>query len=118
MYKMMTLSKDERKMTNDTKSAEVNQAQGGGVESATKELDALAELQALRARMLPMFQAVAREYRTRTDPGYPVVVDNVELGGYFGTDIDPNYGLYIMTDGAKVFAQINLIGWRTDVRSS
>ncbi|MDI3340958.1 MAG: hypothetical protein QJR03_10550 [Sphaerobacter sp.] len=84
----------------------------------TNEPAGMAELRALRARMLPMFEAVAREYATRTEPGYPLVFDNVEDGGFFGIHLEPGYGLYIMTDGQSVFAQINIIGWRTDVRSS
>lgn len=76
------------------------------------------ELRALRDRMLPMLRVVAREYRTRTVAGYPIVVDNVEDAGYFGIHLDPRYGLDILTDGESVFAQLNVIGWRTDVRSS
>src|SRR5690606_6894025 len=68
--------------------------------------------------MLPMFEVVAQGYATRTEPGYPIVFDSVEENGYFGIHLDPGYGLYIMTDGTSVFAQINIIGWRTDVRSS
>ena len=69
--------------------------------------------------MLPMLHVVGAEYDTRTEPGYPVVFDNVEEGGYFGINLDPGYGLYIMmTDGQQITAQINIIGWRTDVRSS
>jgi hypothetical protein len=95
------------------------EAMTGGTQSgAAQSSDALAELGALRTRMLPMFQVLAEEYRTRTDPGYPVVVDSVDVGGYFGIILDPMYGLYIMTDGERVFAQISMVGWRTDVRSS
>ncbi len=79
---------------------------------------ALDELRALRDRMLPMLEVVAQEYETRTEPGYPIVLDNVESGGYFGINLDPGYGLYVMTDGQRVFAQLNIIGWRNDVRSS
>ncbi len=32
--------------------------------------------------------------------------------------LDPSYGLYFMTDGEQVIAQINMVGWRNDVRSS
>lgn len=86
--------------------------------TATKGSGTLEELRALRARMLPMFQAVAEEYRHRTVPGYPLVFDNLEEGGYFGIHLDPSYSLYLMTDGETVFAQLSIIGWRTDVRSS
>jgi hypothetical protein len=98
-------------------SGESNPSQTQSQAEAASTKDAIAEFKALRTRMLPMFQAVAKEYETRSDPGYPVVADNVE-GGYFGILLDPTYALYVMTDGERVFAQINMVGWRTDVRSS
>ncbi len=76
------------------------------------------ELRALRDRMLPIFRAVAREYETRTPPGYPIVFDTVEEAGCFGIHLDPRYGLDILTDGGAVYAQLNIVGWRTDARSS
>jgi len=82
---------------------------------ATRGLD---ELRALRDRMLPMFRAVVREYETRTPEGYPIVFDTVEDAGCFGIHLDPRYGLDILTDGEEVFAQLNIVGWRTDARSS
>lgn len=87
-----------------------------GIDKAA--MDALDELKALRGRMLPMLRAIAREYETRTEAGYPVVIDNVERTGYFGIQLDPGYGLYIITDGRALVAQLNIVGWRSDVRSS
>jgi hypothetical protein len=78
----------------------------------------VAALARLRDRLFPMLEAVAKEYETRTEPGYPVLMDNVAFGGYFGIMLDPSYGLYFVTDGQRVFAQINMVGWRNDVRSS
>jgi hypothetical protein len=78
----------------------------------------VAALERLRDRLLPMLNEVAREYRTRSEPGYPVIMDNVEAGGYFGIMLAPAYGLSFMTDGEQLFAQINMVGWRNDVRSS
>lgn len=75
-------------------------------------------LKRLRERLLPMLEAVVDEYKTRSEPGYPVLMDNVEFGGYFGIMLDPTYGLYFMTDGEQVFAQINMVSWRNDARSS
>lgn len=80
--------------------------------------ETLGQLRALRERMLPMLRTVAMEYRTRTDPGYPVILDNVESGGYFGILLAPGYGLSIMAEDGEVVAQLNIVGWRTDVRSS
>lgn len=82
------------------------------------EMRGIAALQRLRERVLPMLEAVAEEYETRTEPGYPVIMDNVDYGGYFGIMLDPAYGLYFLTDGQRIFAQINMVGWRNDVRSS
>jgi hypothetical protein len=82
------------------------------------ELNGVTELRTLRNRVMPMLQEVARTYETRTEPGYPVIMDNVEFGGYFGIMLDPAYGLHFLTDGQQVFAQINMVGWRNDVRSS
>jgi hypothetical protein len=82
------------------------------------DLSGVAALARLRVRIFPMLEAVAKEYETRTGPGYPVLMDNVEFGGYFGIMLDPSYGLYFVTDGQRVFAQINMVGWRNDVRSS
>src|SRR6185312_17491587 len=82
------------------------------------ESNGVASLSRLRDRVFPMLEAVAKEYETRSEPGYPVLMDNVEFGGYFGIMLDPAYGLYFITDGQQVFAQINMVGWRNDVRSS
>ncbi len=89
-----------------------------GMSTETTETQTLEELRTLRDRLLPMLQIVGAEYDTRTEPGYPVIFDSVEEGGYFGVNLDPGYGLYIMTDGQEIFAQLNIIAWRTDVRSS
>jgi len=88
------------------------------VATAERPVDGIDEIRLLRGRMLPMFKAIADEFNTRSQPGYPLVFDNIDGGGYFGILLDPSYGLYIMTDGESVFAQLNILGWRTDVRSS
>jgi hypothetical protein len=78
----------------------------------------LDDLRLLRDRMVPMFEALAEEWNDRTEAGFPVIYDNVESGGYFGLNLDPGYGLYIMIDDGQIFAQLNVITWRTDVRSA
>ncbi len=78
----------------------------------------LDDLQQLRDRMIPLFEALTEEWSTRTEPGYPVIFDNVESGGYFGVNLDPGYGLYVMIDDGQIIAQLNVIAWRTDVRSA
>jgi hypothetical protein len=77
-----------------------------------------AELRELRDRMIPMFEFVAEEWASRTEEGYPVVFDNVESNGYFGIGLDPGYSLFIMIDRWEIVAQLNVIAWRTDVRSA
>ncbi len=85
----------------------------------TKSLESLLDdLRALRDRMVPMFEALCEEWENRTEPDYPVIIDNVEQGGYFGINIDPGYGLYLMIDDGQVIAQLNVVAWRTDVRSA
>jgi hypothetical protein len=82
-------------------------------------IEALIEdLGRLRDRMIPMFQAMGEEWENRTEPGYPVIFDNVESGGYFGMNLDPGYGLYVMVDEGQIIAQLNVVAWRTDVRSA
>ena len=82
------------------------------------ELRGIADLKRLRDRVMPMLREVEKNYETRTEAEYPVVMDDVEFGGYFGIMLDPNYGLYFITDGQQLFAQIKMVGWRNDVRSS
>jgi hypothetical protein len=86
---------------------------------ARGSLDELLEdLRELRDRMVPMLEVIAEDWDSRTEPGYPVVFDNVESNGYFGINLDPGYGLYVMIDDGQILAQLNVITWRTDVRSA
>lgn len=76
------------------------------------------DLRSLRDRMIPMFEALVEEWDNRTEPGFPVIYDNVDAAGYFGINLDPGYGLFVMIDDGQIFAQLNVIAWRTDVRSA
>jgi hypothetical protein len=78
----------------------------------------LSELRSLRDRMVPMFEALVEEWDNRTEQGFPVIYDNVESAGYFGINLDPGYGLFIMIEDGQIMAQLNVIAWRTDVRSA
>ena len=78
----------------------------------------LADLRDLRDRMMPMLEALPEEWEFRVEPGYPAIFDFVESSGYFGINLDPGYGLYIMIDEGQIVAQANVVTWRTDVRSS
>ena len=74
-------------------------------------------LEQVRERMLPMLRLVAEEYRPRVAEGYPIVVDSV-ANGVIGIEIDPNYALYVTTDGNELFADYYVRSTRFDARSS
>lgn len=76
------------------------------------------ELRELRDRMVPMLRELARQFRGRVAPGYPVIVDDVESGGYFGLALAPEYGLYVLAEGERLVVQLQTVFWRTDVHSS
>ncbi|MFN8591238.1 MAG: hypothetical protein U0031_07200 [Thermomicrobiales bacterium] len=75
------------------------------------------KLAQLRTRVLPMLRLVAVEYEQRVPDGYPIVLDAVE-NGVIGLEIDPNYALYLTTDGSDLFADIYVRSTRNDARSS
>ncbi|GIW03776.1 MAG: hypothetical protein KatS3mg059_0396 [Thermomicrobiales bacterium] len=74
-------------------------------------------LQSIRDRVLPMFEVVAAEYRTRVPPGYPIIVDDPERGEV-GLELDPNYALYFVSDGSGTYAELRFPLPRSDARSS
>lgn len=74
-------------------------------------------LEQVRNRLLPMLHLVAEQYRPRVPEGYPVVVDAVPQG-LIGLEIDPNYALYITSDGGQLYADYYYRSSRNDVRSS
>ena len=74
-------------------------------------------LEQVRNRLLPMLHLVAEQYRPRVPEGYPVVVDAVSQG-LIGLEIDPNYALYITSDGGQLYADYYYRSSRNDVRSS
>lgn len=75
------------------------------------------DLKEIRNRMLPMLQGVATQYEFRVPAGYPNVVDEPERG-MIGVEIDPNFSLYITSDGEQLFAEVYKRQSRTDSRSS
>lgn len=80
--------------------------------------EAVAHLQQIRDQVMPMLEAVRRQYENRVRPGYPTMVDNVERGGVFGINLDPGFGLYFMTDGQEVYAELHYVSLRTDTLSA
>jgi hypothetical protein len=80
--------------------------------------ECIARLESMRARLWPLLEATRNEYRTRVRNGYPRLVDNVARGGVFGLDFDPGFGVYFMTDGESVYAELHYIALRTDTLSA
>jgi hypothetical protein len=74
-------------------------------------------LEQVRERMLPMLRLVAQEYLPRVPDGYPIVVDSVG-NGVIGIEIEPNYALYVTTDGKELFVDYYVRSSRIDARSS
>ena len=70
----------------------------------------------IRDRMVPMFAVAAEHYRHRVPAGYPNVIDQPDRGT-IGLEIDPNYALFITTDGVDLFAEIYRRSPRTDNRA-
>ena len=74
-------------------------------------------LEQVRERMMPMLRLVGEEYRPRVAEGYPAIVDSAS-NGVIGIEIDPNYALYITSDGKDLFADYYVRSSRIDARSS
>ena len=74
-------------------------------------------LEQVRERMLPMLRLVAEGYQPRVAEGYPIVVDSV-ANGVIGIEIDPNYALYVTSDGDELFIDYYVRSSRFDARSS
>ena len=75
------------------------------------------QLATVRERVLPMLRLAAQEYAHRTPEGYPVVVDAPE-SGTVGIELDPNYALYIVSEGDQLYADFYYRSSRNDARSS
>lgn len=71
----------------------------------------------LRQRLLPMLRYVATEYRDRTPPGYPEVIDE-PAQGIIGIALDPSYSLFFTQEETGWSAQMTRRNPRTDARSS
>jgi hypothetical protein len=79
---------------------------------------AIVRLRELRARLMAILEAVKAEYARRVRPGYPMLIDNVERGGVFGMTFDSGWGVYFMTDGESVFAELHTVDQRYDTLSA
>jgi hypothetical protein len=97
--------------------AEAQPEAAGSTMAATATMsaeEAVGRLLELRARVMPILQAVRSEYQRRVRSGYPLIVDNVARGGVFGLTLDPGWGVYFMTDGTRLFAELHLTSLRYD----
>ena len=75
------------------------------------------QLSGLANRFEPMLEAVQREYRGRVPRGYPTISRDTSRGNY-GIQLDPNFSLYLVSDGEQLFAEFTYRSSRSDARSS
>lgn len=93
-------------------------ASGATETTAISPADLVARLETIRSRVMPILEATKRTYTGRVRNGYPTIVDNTQRGGVFGLNLDPGFGIYFMTDGQTLFAEIHRVSLRTDTLSS
>lgn len=75
------------------------------------------QLADIARRFEPMLEQAQRDYRTRVPEGYPTISRDVSRGN-IGIQIDPNFSLYIVSDGERLYADFTYRSSRTDARSS
>lgn len=86
--------------------------------TAPTAAELVARLEAIRLRVMPILQAVQREYAGRVRAGHPRIVDNVQRGGIFGLNLDAGYSVYFMTDGSSLHAELHTVSHRGDTLST
>ena len=86
--------------------------------TAAGPAELVSRLEAIRSRVMPILEATKAAYVGRVRNGYPTLVDNVQRGGVFGLNLDPSFGVYFMTDGQTLFAEIHRVALRTDTLSA
>jgi hypothetical protein len=75
------------------------------------------QLSGLAFRFEPMLEQVQQDYRDRVPEGYPTISRDASRGNY-GIQLDPNFALFLTTDGDQLFAEMTYRSSRTDARSS
>ena len=80
-------------------------------------VDPIERLGEIRTTVLPLLESVQAEYTPRVRRGYPHIIDNVAGSGVFGPNLDANFGVYFMTDGTDVYAELHNMALRTDTLS-
>lgn len=75
------------------------------------------QLSGLANRFEPMLEQVQNDYRGRVPDGYPTISRDASRGNY-GIQLDPNFALFLVSDGEQLFAEMTYRSSRTDARSS
>lgn len=75
------------------------------------------QLAGVANRLEPMLDQVEHDYEGRVPRGYPAISRDAARGN-FGIQIDPNFALFLVTDGEALFADMTYRSSRTDARSS
>ncbi len=75
------------------------------------------QLSSLANRIEPMLEQVKRDYTRRVPIGYPTISRDTSRGNY-GIQLDPNFSLYLTSDGQQLFAEFTYRSSRSDARSS
>ncbi len=64
-----------------------------------------------------MLELIRDEYRGRVPEGYPTISGDAARGN-FGIQLDPNFALFLVSDGEQLYADMTYRSSRTDARSS
>ncbi|HET9660402.1 MAG TPA: hypothetical protein VFP05_08720 [Thermomicrobiales bacterium] len=75
------------------------------------------QLSGLANRFEPMLEQAQRDYQDRVPAGYPTISRDASRGNY-GIQLDPNFALFLATDGEQLFADFTYRSSRADARSS
>ena len=75
------------------------------------------QLAGIANRFGPMLEQVQEDYQDRVPKGYPTISRDASRGNY-GIQIDPNFALFIVSDGERLYADMTYRSSRTDARSS
>lgn len=75
------------------------------------------QLAGVANRFEPMLEQVQQDYKGRVPAGYPTISRDASRGN-FGIQLDPSFALFLVSDGAQLFADFTYRSSRTDARSS
>ncbi len=75
------------------------------------------QLSGLANRFEPMLEQAQQDYRGRVPAGYPTISRDTSRGNY-GIQLDPNFALFLVSDGEQLYADFTYRSSRTDARSS